>query len=116
MPLRFIVNRLLVPYMLEAIRLVERGDASVADVDTSMKLGAGFPMGPFELADFVGLDTMAAISKGWRGKVEAGSEDCKGLPEELIRESELLEKLVKEGKLGRKSGEGFYNYKDGSKK
>ncbi|KAH9492794.1 hypothetical protein Btru_024730 [Bulinus truncatus] len=57
----FIVNRLLVPYMVEAIRLVERGDASPRDVDTAMKLGAGYPMGPFELLDYVGLDTVKFI-------------------------------------------------------
>jgi 3-hydroxyacyl-CoA dehydrogenase len=54
----FIVNRLLVPYMFEALRLFERGEASMTDIDAAMKLGAGYPMGPFELADYVGLDTM----------------------------------------------------------
>ena len=61
----FIVNRLLVPYIMEAVRMVERGDASVKDVDTAMKLGAGYPMGPFELADYVGLDTNKFIMDGW---------------------------------------------------
>merc|ERR1712133_193919 len=61
----FIVNRLLVPYLMEAIRMVERGDASAKDVDTAMKLGAGHPMGPFELADYVGLDTNKFIMDGW---------------------------------------------------
>ena len=61
----FIVNRLLVPYIMEAVRMVERGDASVKDVDTAMKLGAGYPMGPFELADYVGLDTNKFIITGW---------------------------------------------------
>merc|ERR1712147_340208 len=61
----FIVNRLLVPYILEAVRMVERGDASVKDVDTAMKLGAGYPMGPFELADYEGLDTNKLIITGW---------------------------------------------------
>ncbi len=65
----FIVNRLLVPYMLEAIRLVERGEATPKDVDIAMKLGAGYPMGPFELADLVGLDTLSHIAKGWRETV-----------------------------------------------
>lgn len=60
----FIVNRLLVPYILEALRLAERGDATPQDIDTAMKLGAGYPMGPFELADFVGLDTLKFISDG----------------------------------------------------
>lgn len=60
----FIVNRLLVPYMMEAIRMVERGEASPRDVDTAMKLGAGYPMGPFELTDYVGLDTCKFIIDG----------------------------------------------------
>ena len=67
----FIVNRLLVPYLMEAIRMVERGDASAKDVDTAMKLGAGYPMGPFELADYVGLDTNKFIMDGWSGRFPA---------------------------------------------
>lgn len=103
--LSFIVNRLLVPYMLEAIRLVERGDASVEDVDTAMKLGAGYPMGPFELADLVGLDTLSHIAKGWReSRVSTGE-----INEEIVKESKLLEDLVSQGKLGKKSGGGFYS-------
>jgi len=97
----FIVNRLLVPYLMEAVRLVERGDASAKDVDLAMKLGAGHPMGPFELADYVGLDTTKFIMDGWSAR----------FPEEsLFRPSELQDRLVAEGKLGRKSGEGFYKY------
>lgn len=97
----FIVNRLLVPYMVEAVRLVERGDASTKDVDTAMKLGAGYPMGPFELCDYVGLDTMKFILDGW----------SKNYPDNpLFQPSELLNKLVSEGKLGAKTGEGFYKY------
>jgi len=97
----FIVNRLLVPYLMEAIRMVERGDASVKDVDTAMKLGAGHPMGPFELADYVGLDTNKFIMDGWSERYP---------DETLFRTSELLNKMVAEGKLGRKSGEGFLKY------
>merc|ERR1739842_290235 len=93
----FIVNRLLVPYILEAVRMVERGDASVKDVDTAMKLGAGYPMGPFELADYVGLDTMKFIQDGWHEKYP---------DEPLFNHSPLLAQLVAEGKLGVKSGEG----------
>uniref|UniRef100_A0A0M3HFU2 3HCDH domain-containing protein n=1 Tax=Ascaris lumbricoides TaxID=6252 RepID=A0A0M3HFU2_ASCLU len=66
----FIVNRLLVPYLFEAIRLLERDDAKMADIDTAMKLGAGYPMGPFELADYVGLDTCKFILDD-RGKERA---------------------------------------------
>ncbi len=98
----FIVNRLLVPYMLEAVKLVERGDASPQDVDTAMKLGAGYPMGPFELADYVGLDTNKFIIEGWH----------KRFPDNpLFEPSEKLNQLVAEGKLGMKTGEGFYKHK-----
>lgn len=61
----FIVNRLLLPYMIESMHMLERGDASARDIDTAMKLGAGYPMGPFELADYVGLDTVKLIIDGW---------------------------------------------------
>ncbi|KAI9340066.1 short chain 3-hydroxyacyl-CoA dehydrogenase mitochondrial precursor [Zopfochytrium polystomum] len=100
----FIVNRLLVPYMLEAIRLVERGVASKEDVDIAMKLGAGYPMGPFELLDYVGLDTTKFITDGWY-------KDGDGLKgEKLVEPSETLDQLVADKKLGRKSGAGFYDY------
>ncbi|KAL1916079.1 uncharacterized protein VTP21DRAFT_6083 [Calcarisporiella thermophila] len=98
----FIVNRLLVPYMMESLRLVERGEATMEDVDTAMKLGAGYPMGPFELADFVGLDTLKFIVDGWRqsGKME----------EALVAPVKLLDDLVAQGNLGRKTGKGLYSY------
>lgn len=98
----FIVNRLLVPYLLEAIRLHERGDASKEDIDMAMKLGAGYPMGPFELVDYVGLDTTKFIIDGWH------EMDGKN---PLFQPSSALNKLVGEKKLGKKSGEGFYKYK-----
>ncbi|XP_037545960.1 hydroxyacyl-coenzyme A dehydrogenase, mitochondrial [Nematolebias whitei] len=98
----FIVNRLLVPYMMEAVRLYERGDGSKEDIDIAMKLGAGYPMGPFELGDYVGLDTIKFIIDGW----SAYNPD-----NPLFAQSELLNKLVADGKLGRKTGEGFYKYK-----
>ncbi|ESP01467.1 hypothetical protein LOTGIDRAFT_203490 [Lottia gigantea] len=98
----FIVNRLLVPYMMESVRLVERGDASPRDIDTAMKLGAGYPMGPFELADYVGLDTVKFIIDGW----------CEKYPDNpLFQPSAMVNKLVSEGKLGMKTGEGFYSHK-----
>lgn len=98
----FVVNRLLVPYMAEAVRMLERGDASAKDIDTAMKLGAGYPMGPFELADYVGLDTTNHIINGWYEKYPDNP---------LFKPIELVQKMVKEGKLGVKSGEGFYSYK-----
>ncbi|KAJ3009944.1 hypothetical protein HKX48_007661 [Thoreauomyces humboldtii] len=100
----FIVNRLLVPYMMESLRLVERGDATMKDVDVAMKLGAGYPMGPFELMDYVGLDTIKFITDGWH-------KSGKGLVgDKLIAPSALLESLVADGNFGRKSGKGFYTY------
>ncbi|KAJ3210500.1 hypothetical protein HDU82_007990 [Entophlyctis luteolus] len=101
----FIVNRLLVPYILEAMRLVQRGDATKEDVDIAMKLGAGYPMGPFELADYVGLDTLKFITDGW----PKDGEGLKG--KELVEVPANLAKAVDAGKFGRKNGEGFYSYK-----
>lgn len=97
----FIVNRLLVPYMLESARLVERGVASVEDVDVAMKLGAGHPMGPFTLCDSVGIDVVKLIMDSWH----------KEEPEnQLFVPVKLIDKMVAEGKLGRKAGKGFYDY------
>ena len=96
----FIVNRLLVPYMLDAIRAYEQGVGSVEDIDTGMMAGASHPMGPLTLADFVGLDTLASIADVM---VEAYGEDRFSQPE-------ALRKLVAAGDYGRKSGRGFYDY------
>lgn len=98
----FIVNRLLVPYMAEAVRLLERGVASPRDIDKAMKLGAGYPMGPIELIDYVGLDVTKFIMDGWHEKFPN---------DPLFKPSETIDKLVSEGKLGMKTGEGFYSYK-----
>ncbi|XP_023141254.1 hydroxyacyl-coenzyme A dehydrogenase, mitochondrial [Amphiprion ocellaris] len=98
----FIVNRLFVPYLYEAIRLYERGHGSKEDIDIAMKLGVGYPMGPFELSDYIGLDTIKFIMDGWR---EMDPDNT------LFAPSELMDKLVAEGKLGKKTGEGFYKYK-----
>ena len=98
----FLVNRLLVPYLLEAVRLHERGHGSKEDIDTAMKLGAGYPMGPFQLLDYVGLDTCKFIMDGW-------SEVDPGNP--LFQPSPMMNELVACGKFGKKTGEGFYNYK-----
>lgn len=97
----FIVNRLLLPYMSEAVRMLERGDATAEDIDTAMKLGAGYPMGPFELIDYVGVDLQKFIMEGWKDKFPNNP---------LFQPSPLIEKLVKEGKFGRKTGEGFFKY------
>jgi 3-hydroxyacyl-CoA dehydrogenase len=97
----FVVNRLLVPYMAEAMKLAERGDASIPDIDVAMKLGCGYPMGPFELTDYVGLDTTLSILEGW----------VKRYPNEAaFRIPRILAEKVAQKKLGRKSGEGFYTW------
>ncbi len=102
----FIVNRLLVPYMTQACLMLERGEASKEDIDTAMQLGCGYPMGPITLTDYVGLDTTLFILEGW----------CERYPDEpAFGVPELLRRLVKQGKLGRKTGEGFYKW-DGDKK
>jgi 3-hydroxyacyl-CoA dehydrogenase len=97
----FVVNRLLVPYLAEAIRMVERGDSTPADIDSGMTLGCGYPMGPFTLLDYVGLDTTLFILEGWN-KLEPGNA--------LFNPPKLLVDKVKAGKLGRKSGEGFFKW------
>jgi len=96
----FIVNRLLVPYMLDAIRAHEQGVGSIQDIDTGMMAGASHPMGPLTLADFVGLDTLAAIADVM---VDAYGEERFAAPE-------TLKKMVSAGDFGRKSGRGFYDY------
>jgi 3-hydroxybutyryl-CoA dehydrogenase len=96
----FIVNRLLVPYMLDAIRAYEAGVGSVEDIDRGMIAGASHPMGPLTLADFVGLDTLASIADVM---VEFYGE-------ERFAQPDTLRKLVDSGNFGRKSGRGFYDY------
>jgi 3-hydroxyacyl-CoA dehydrogenase len=98
----FIHNRLLIPASAEAIRMVAGGVASARDIDLAMKLGAGYPVGPLEMADRVGLDTVLHILNGWRER----------FPDDPIYDPiPLLVQMVKEGRLGVKSGEGFYSYK-----
>jgi 3-hydroxybutyryl-CoA dehydrogenase len=96
----FIVNRLLVPYMLDAMRAHEQGVGSIEDIDTGMMAGASHPMGPLTLADFVGLDTLASIADVM---VDAYGEERFAAPE-------TLKKMVSAGDFGRKSGRGFYDY------
>jgi len=96
----FIVNRLLIPYILDAVRVYENGLASREDIDTAIKLGLNHPMGPLTLLDFVGLDTSLFIA-------DAMYEEYK---DERYAAPPLLRRMVLAGHLGRKSGKGFYNY------
>jgi len=98
----FIVNRLLVPYLLDAIRAYEEGVGSIADIDESMKLGCGYPMGPFTLLDFVGLDTTYYITHVMYDEFK----------ERRFAAPPLLKRMVLAGWYGRKSGKGFYDYTD----
>ena len=96
----FIVNRLLVPYMLDSIRALEEGVGSIVDIDNAMKLGLGYPMGPFTLGDFVGLDTTYYIAEIMFNEFR----------EKRFAPPPLLKRMVLAGLYGRKSGRGFYDY------
>ena len=96
----FIVNALLIPYLLDAIRLLESGGASREDIDSGMMLGCGHPMGPLSLNDFIGLDTMLSIA-------DVMFEEYK---DKHYAAPPLLRRMVKAGYLGKKSGRGFYDY------
>ncbi|WP_375231988.1 3-hydroxybutyryl-CoA dehydrogenase [Streptomyces sp. NWU339] len=96
----FVVNALLVPYMMSAVRMLESGSASASDIDRGMELGCAHPMGPLRLLDFVGLDTAQAAA-------ESMYEEYK---EPLYAPPALLRRMVAAGHLGRKSGRGFYDY------
>jgi len=96
----FIVNRLLVPYLLDAIRALEEGVGTIEDIDEGMKLGCGYPMGPFTLLDFVGLDTTYYIAN-------IMFEEYR---EKRFAPPPLLKQMVQAGRLGKKSGRGFYDY------
>src|SRR5580700_9444479 len=98
----FIVNRLLVPYLLDAIRAYEEGVGSIDDIDNAMKLGCGYPMGPFTLLDFVGLDTTYYITHVMYDEFK----------ERRFASPPLLKRLVMAGWYGKKSGKGFYDYSD----
>lgn len=96
----FIVNRLLVPYLLDAIRALEEGVGSIVDIDTAMKLGCGYPMGPLTLGDFVGLDTTYYIAEIMFNEFR----------EKRFAPPPLLKRMIMAGLYGRKSGRGFYDY------
>ena len=96
----FIVNRLLVPYLLDAIRALEEGVGSIVDIDNAMKLGCGYPMGPFTLGDFVGLDTTYYIAEIMFNEFR----------EKRFAPPPLLKRMVMAGLYGRKAGRGFYDY------
>jgi 3-hydroxybutyryl-CoA dehydrogenase len=96
----FIVNRLLVPYMLDAVRALEEGVGSIVDIDNAMKLGLNYPMGPFTLGDFVGLDTTYYIAEIMFNEYR----------EKRFAPPPLLKRMVLAGLYGRKSGRGFYDY------
>ena len=98
----FIVNRLLVPYLLDAIRAYEEGVGSIEDIDNAMKLGCGYPMGPLTLLDFVGLDTTYYITHVMYDEFK----------ERRFASPPLLKRMVMAGWYGRKSGKGFYDYSD----
>ncbi len=97
----FIVNRLAVPFMMNAMHMLESGVSSAQDIDTAVKLGLNHPMGPLELADLIGNDIVLDMADGI----------YKVLKEERYIAPAILKKMVAEGKLGRKSGKGFYDYK-----
>jgi len=101
----FIVNRLLVPYMLDSIRALEEGVGSIVDIDNAMKLGCGYPMGPLTLGDFVGLDTTYYIAEIMFNEFR----------EKRFASPPLLKRMVMAGLYGRKSGRGFYDYTKDSK-
>ena len=96
----FIVNRLLIPYLLDAVRAFEAGLGTVEDIDKSMTLGCGHPMGPFRLLDFVGLDTTCYIANIMFDEFR----------DPAFATPPLLKRMVLAGRLGRKSGQGFYEY------
>jgi 3-hydroxybutyryl-CoA dehydrogenase len=96
----FVVNRILFPYLFDAVRILERTGIEPADLDACMRLGAGHPMGPLRLLDFIGLDVAAAIGESLHGD---SGEPAHAVPGRI-------EALISDGKLGRKSGAGFYDY------
>lgn len=98
----FVVNRLLIPYMLDAVRALEEGVATAEEIDEAMRLGAGYPMGPFTLLDYVGLDTT----------YHAANSLYEEFRDPRLAPPPLLKRLVLAGRYGRKTGQGFYRYNE----
>lgn len=96
----FVVNALLIPYLLSAIRMFESGIASREDIDNGMEMGCAHPMGPLKLADLIGLDTVASVADSMYAEFK----------EPLYAAPPLLQRMVDAGRLGRKTGSGFYPY------
>lgn len=101
----FVMNRIFSAAFREAVELVERGIATPEDIDAGMRLGYGWTIGPFEIADLVGLDTVARVGQSLRALGEA----------HLAPSSNLIERMIAQGRLGRKAGQGFYRYSEGRK-
>ncbi|MFI8487824.1 MULTISPECIES: 3-hydroxybutyryl-CoA dehydrogenase [Streptomyces] len=99
----FVVNALLIPYLLSAVRMAESGFATAADIDAGMELGCAHPMGPLKLADLIGLDTVVSIAESLYDEFR----------ESLYAPPPLLQRMVEAGLLGRKSGRGFHSYGQG---
>ena len=98
----FIVNRVLIPYLNEAAKMLDRGEAGVLEIDSAMQFKAGFPIGPFLLSDLIGIDILYHILEVFKEKLGP-----------FYRPADSIQRLYREGKLGRKTGEGFYSYRGG---
>ncbi|CAM5548662.1 3-hydroxybutyryl-CoA dehydrogenase [Streptomyces purpurascens] len=96
----FVVNALLIPYLLSAVRMLESGFARPRDIDTGMEMGCAHPMGPLKLADLIGLDTVASVAESLYDEYR----------EPLYAAPPLLQRMVEAGRLGRKTGRGFHTY------
>jgi len=96
----FIVNRIMIPHMIEAARILQKGVASVEDIDTAVKLGLNYPMGPFEMYDFGGIDLAAIVMEYFADEFRNNQYAA----------PQVVKQMIRAGKLGRKSGEGFYKY------